>query len=95
MPHEPQLADVDHWCRWSRLRWYHLDVSRSQLGELAQYELLNLRRWAHMLGFRGHFMTKSRVYSTTSAVPVDHRSRSRRTASRVTSTGRPSVAAPR
>ena len=26
---------------------------------------LNLRRWAHMLGFRGHFLTKSRAYSTT------------------------------
>ncbi|MGW7606136.1 replication initiator protein RepSA [Streptomyces sp. NPDC054766] len=24
-----------------------------------------LWRWAHMLGFRGHFMTKSRAYSTT------------------------------
>jgi len=43
----------------------HLDVSRSQLGELAQYELLNLRRWAHMLGFRGHFLTKPRAYSVT------------------------------
>jgi hypothetical protein len=31
----------------------------------AQYEALNLRRWAHMLAFRGHFMTKSRAYSTT------------------------------
>ena len=36
-----------------------------QLGGRAQYEPLNLRRWAHMLGFRGHFMTKSRAYSTT------------------------------
>ncbi|GAA1738035.1 MULTISPECIES: replication initiator [Nonomuraea] len=26
---------------------------------------LRLRRWAHMLGFRGHFSTKSRAYSTT------------------------------
>ena len=36
-----------------------------QLGDLPQYEPLNLRRWAHMLAFRGHFMTKSRAYSTT------------------------------
>jgi hypothetical protein len=36
-----------------------------QLGGLPQYEGLNLRRWAHMLGFRGHFLTKSRAYSTT------------------------------
>jgi len=26
---------------------------------------LKLRKWAHMLGFRGHFSTKSRRYSTT------------------------------
>ena len=35
------------------------------LGGLEQYTGLNLRRWAHMLGFRGHFLTKSRRYSTT------------------------------
>ncbi|MFF4591777.1 replication initiator [Amycolatopsis sp. NPDC001319] len=35
------------------------------LGDLLAYEDLNLRRWAHMLGFRGHFLTKSRAYSTT------------------------------
>lgn len=28
-------------------------------------ELVGLRRWLHMLGFRGHFATKSRRYSTT------------------------------
>jgi hypothetical protein len=26
---------------------------------------LNLRKWAYMLGFPGHFSTKSRRYSTT------------------------------
>ncbi|MFD1051651.1 replication initiator, partial [Kibdelosporangium lantanae] len=35
------------------------------LGGLAQYEELKLRHWAHMLAFRGHFLTKSRAYSTT------------------------------
>jgi hypothetical protein len=35
------------------------------LGRLPAYEELNLHRWAHMLGFRGHFLTKSRHYSTT------------------------------
>ena len=35
------------------------------LGEHERYEPLNLRRWAHMLGFRGHFLTKSQRYSTT------------------------------
>jgi hypothetical protein len=36
-----------------------------RLGGLPEYEALNLRRWAHMLGFRGHFLTKSQRYSTT------------------------------
>jgi hypothetical protein len=36
-----------------------------RLGGLPQYAHLGLRRWAHMLGFRGHFLTKSRRYSTT------------------------------
>jgi hypothetical protein len=34
-----------------------------QLGEHPTYE--GLRRWVHMLGFRGHFASKSRRYSTT------------------------------
>jgi hypothetical protein len=34
-----------------------------QLGEHDGYE--GLRRWLHMLGFRGHFASKSRRYSTT------------------------------
>jgi len=36
-----------------------------RLGSLAAYRDLQLRRWAHMLGYRGHFSTKSRAYSTT------------------------------
>jgi replication initiator protein RepSA len=35
------------------------------LGAVPAYEELNLRRWAHMLAFRGHFLTKSQRYSTT------------------------------
>lgn len=35
------------------------------LGDLHSYTDLNLRKWAHMLGFRGHFLTKSKHYSTT------------------------------
>jgi hypothetical protein len=34
-----------------------------QLGEHDTYE--GLHRWVHMLGFRGHFASKSRRYSTT------------------------------
>jgi hypothetical protein len=36
-----------------------------RLGKLAGLEDLRLAAWAHMLGFRGHFSTKSRHYSTT------------------------------
>jgi hypothetical protein len=36
-----------------------------ELGGRDEYAGLNLRRWAHMLGFRGHFLTKSRRYSST------------------------------
>ncbi|MDX3838972.1 replication initiator [Streptomyces europaeiscabiei] len=36
-----------------------------QLGARPELEDLRLRKWAHMLGFRGHFSTKSRAYSVT------------------------------
>ncbi|MFF8195921.1 replication initiator [Streptomyces bobili] len=35
------------------------------LGARPELEDLRLRKWAHMLGFRGHFSTKSRAYSVT------------------------------
>ncbi|MCL6737250.1 replication initiator [Streptomyces neyagawaensis] len=35
------------------------------LGARPELEALRLRKWAHMLGFRGHFSTKSRAYSVT------------------------------
>ncbi|MBV6703410.1 plasmid replication initiator protein [Kitasatospora aureofaciens] len=35
------------------------------LGELPELQHLRLRAWAHMLGYRGHCLTKTRVYSTT------------------------------
>ncbi|MEV0441051.1 replication initiator [Streptomyces spectabilis] len=35
------------------------------LGHLPELAHLKLWKWAHMLGFRGHFSTKSRAYSTT------------------------------
>jgi hypothetical protein len=43
-----------------------------RLGKLPQLAGLRLAAWAHMLGFRGHFATKSRAYSTTmSALRAD------------------------
>jgi hypothetical protein len=38
------------------------------LGGRPELEALRLRAWAHMLGFRGHWSTKSRRYSTTFTV---------------------------
>ncbi len=35
------------------------------LGARKDLAHLRLRAWAHMLGFRGHFSTKTRRYSTT------------------------------
>ncbi|MFD4560181.1 replication initiator [Streptomyces sp. NPDC058469] len=49
-----------------------------RLGGLPELEALNLRSWAHTLGFRGHVLTKSRQYSTTygalRAVRAEHQS---------------------
>ncbi|WP_433355878.1 replication initiator [Microtetraspora malaysiensis] len=36
-----------------------------RLGALEDLAELRLTQWAHMLGFRGHFSTRSRHYSTT------------------------------
>jgi hypothetical protein len=36
-----------------------------RLGTLAHLAKLRLTHWAHMLGYRGHFSTRSRRYSTT------------------------------
>jgi hypothetical protein len=37
------------------------------LGGRPEFAQLRLREWAHTLGFRGHWLTKSRHYSTTFA----------------------------
>jgi hypothetical protein len=39
-----------------------------ELGSRPELDGLRLRAWAHMLGFRGHWSTKSRRYSTTMSV---------------------------
>ena len=36
-----------------------------ELGALPALAALRLRQWAHALGFRGHWSTRSRRYSTT------------------------------
>jgi hypothetical protein len=39
-----------------------------ELGGRPEFDCLRLRAWAHMLGFGGHWSTKSRRYSTTFTV---------------------------
>jgi replication initiator protein RepSA len=57
---EGDLEDLDlpaHVAELVRACW--------DLGARPTLTRLQLRRWAHMLGFGGHFSTKSRRYSTT------------------------------
>jgi hypothetical protein len=53
----PHLAVARHVRQMIRTCW--------ELGRLPEFADLKLWKWAHMLGFRGHFSTKSRSYSTT------------------------------
>jgi hypothetical protein len=55
--HVEHLRISDHHRRIIETAW--------ELGGREEFEGLNLRRWAHMLGFRGHFLTKSQRYSST------------------------------
>ncbi|MGW2818614.1 replication initiator [Streptomyces sp. NPDC001415] len=52
-----RLAIPEHARRMIRTAW--------ALGARPDLAHLRLRAWAHMLGFRGHFSTKTRRYSTT------------------------------
>jgi hypothetical protein len=57
---EVELEDLDlpaHVAELVRACW--------ELGARPSLTSLRLRKWAHMLGFGGHFSTKSRCYSTT------------------------------
>jgi hypothetical protein len=55
-----QYDITDHARRMIHTAW-HLATNR-------RHAHLRLRQWAHMLGFRGHFSTRTRHYSTT----LDH-----------------------
>ncbi len=48
------------------------------LGARKELADLRLRAWAHLLGFRGHFSTKSRRYSVTLGALRDARAEWRR-----------------
>jgi hypothetical protein len=60
-------ADLD---RLDQLPAHVAELVRScwALGGRPELDSLRLRAWAHMLGFRGHWSTKSRRYSTTFTV---------------------------
>ncbi|MCZ4119247.1 hypothetical protein O3X23_07620 [Streptomyces sp. H39-S7] len=55
--HCPRLAVARHVRQMIRTCW--------ELGKLPEFSDLELWKWAHMPGFRGHFSTKSRRYSVT------------------------------
>ncbi|MFE9361178.1 replication initiator, partial [Streptomyces olivaceoviridis] len=65
-----QARITDHSRRMIRTAW--------TLGARTELADLRLRAWAHMLGFRGHFSTKSRRYSTTLGALRDARAAWRR-----------------
>lgn len=75
-----QLDISDHARRLVRTAW--------TLGARKDLEHLRLRAWAHMLGFRGHFSTKSRRYSTTLGALRDARAAWRRAQTAVTNPDR-------
>jgi hypothetical protein len=65
-----RLADADDLDRLDGLPAHVAELVRSawELGGRPELERLRLRAWAHMLGFGGHWSTKSRRYSTTFTV---------------------------
>jgi hypothetical protein len=58
-----RTLDLDQWKLTDHARRL-IDTCWS-LGAVPELAPLKLRKWAHMLGFGGHFATKSRSYSTT------------------------------
>jgi hypothetical protein len=62
--------DADDLDRLDKLPAHVAELVRAawELGGRPELDRLRLRAWAHMLGFRGHWSTKSRRYSTTMTV---------------------------
>ena len=72
-PNAPRLSAPQHRITTANVPFYGNPRSHQgrliraawQLGSHPAPDFRALRRWAHMLGYRGHFATKSRRYSTT------------------------------
>ena len=73
-----QVSDINQGVTDPRERQKNAE---EQLGAVPELADRRLRRWAHMLGFRGHIASKSRRYSTTMTAlrraRVEHRVRQR------------------
>jgi hypothetical protein len=65
-----RLTDPDDLDRLDKLPAHVAELVRAawELGSRPELDGLRLRAWAHMLGFGGHWSTKSRRYSTTFTV---------------------------
>jgi hypothetical protein len=65
-----RLTDAEDLDRLDGLPAHVAELVRAcwELGGRPELERLRLRAWAHMLGFGGHWSTKSRRYSTTMTV---------------------------
>jgi hypothetical protein len=65
-----RLTDADDLDRIDELPAHVAELVRAawELGGRPELDSLRLRAWAHMLGFGGHWSTKSRRYSTTFTV---------------------------
>jgi len=76
----PHLSRLDQTCRnlAARARAHDKETPYGLLG-----------KWAHMLGFRGHFSTKSRRYSITLGLLRHRRHRYQQLAAQARRTGRP------
>jgi hypothetical protein len=63
----PGRVTADNVEVYADTRTHHGRLIRAclKLGSHRHEDFTALRRWAHMLGYRGHFATKSRRYSTT------------------------------
>ncbi|MGB6456570.1 MAG: replication initiator [Streptosporangiaceae bacterium] len=71
------ISDLDDWHVTPHVR--RLITACWQLGHREEYQSLRLARWAHQLGYRGWFSTRSRRYSVTLGSRRDERRRARTT----------------